>query len=89
MTARRTSHGRVAAVAAATRVRRNFWALVAATVVAVGVLSQALARPAGPGTAALVAASGLVGLASVALAGRILVVTAALNRPRTQRSRRR
>ncbi|HEX6920192.1 MAG TPA: hypothetical protein VF314_08185 [Actinomycetes bacterium] len=89
MSARRTSHRRVPAGAAVTRVRRNFWALVAATVVAAGVLSQALARPAGPGTAALVAVSGLVGLASVALAGRILVVTAALNRPRTHRSRRR
>lgn len=89
MTARRTSHWRRTDAAAVTRVRRNFWVLVAATVVAVGVLSQALARPAGHGTAALVAVSGLACLASVALAGRILVVTAALNRQQPRRRRRR
>ena len=89
MTARQELDGRGTDAAAVTRVRRNFWVLVAATVVAVGVLSQALARPAGPGTAALVAVSGLACLASVALAGRILVVTAALNRPQPRRRRRR
>ena len=88
MTARQEPHGRAADAAAAARVRRNFWVLVAATVVAVGVLSQALAHTAGPGTAVLVAVSGLAALASVTLAGRILVVTAALNRPRPGRHKR-
>ena len=86
MTVRKELHGPGTDAAAVTRVRRNFWVLVAATVVAVGVLSQALARPAGMGTAALVAVSGLAALASVSLAGRILVVTAALNRQRRRRS---
>lgn len=79
-----TSHPRraerQAAEAAVTRVRRNFWALVAAGVVAVGVMSQALSRPAGPATGAAVAVSGLAALACVTLAGRILVVTSQLGR---------
>ena len=57
------------------RARRNFWALAGVTTVAVGALSQALGRPAGPATAAMVAFSGLAALVSVTLAGRILVVT--------------
>ena len=57
------------------RVRRKFWALAGVTTVAVGALSQALGRPAGPATAAAVAVSGLAALVSVSLAGRILVVT--------------
>ena len=71
---------------ATARVRRNFWALVAATVVAAGVLSQALDRPAGLGTAAVVAVSGFAAAASVALAGRILIVTTQLSRHHGQSS---
>ena len=44
------------------RVRRNFWALAAVTTVAVGALSQALGRPAGPATAAMVGVTGLAAL---------------------------
>jgi hypothetical protein len=66
-------------------VRRNFWLLVAAAVVATGVLSQALRADAGPGTALTVAASGLAALAALTLAGRILVVTTARPKPRRRR----
>jgi len=67
------------------RVRRNFSLLVAAAVVAVGVLSQALKAPSGPATAAVVAVSGLAAIASVSLAGRILAVTTAHRRHATPR----
>ncbi len=59
------------------RVRRNFWLLVAATILAVGVLSQALRGPNNPATAAIVALSGLAAIAGITLAGRILTVTTA------------
>lgn len=67
------------------RARRNFWALAAVTTVAVGALSQALGRPAGPATAAMVAVSGLAALVSVTLAGRILVVTGRRGRKEVRR----
>jgi hypothetical protein len=72
-------------IAAVGRVRRYLWCLVAATVIASGVLSDALARPAGPVTAALVAASSVAAVISVSLAGRILVVTSRLGPRRTRR----
>ena len=82
MTARR--HGGADWVAAQrqalARVHRNFWLLVAATVLAVGVLSQALRSPSRPATAAVVAISGLAAVVSLTLAGRILTVTAARRR---------
>ena len=68
------------------RARRNFWALAAVTTVAVGALSQALGRPAGPATAAMVAVSGLAALVSVTLAGRILVVTGRRGRKEVRRT---
>jgi len=71
------------------RVRRNFWLLVAATILAVGVLSQALKGPNNPATAAIVAVSGLAAVASLTLAGRILVVTTAGHRRRRAAGRRR
>ena len=76
-------------MAAVGRVRRNFWCLVAATVIAAGVLSDAVVRPAGPATAALVAASSVAAVISVGLAGRILVVTSRLGPRRTRRRLRR
>ncbi len=60
---------------AITRVRRNFWVLVAATILAVGVLTEALKAPNSPPAAAVLAVSGLAALASLTLAGRILTVT--------------
>ena len=57
------------------RVRRNFWVLVAAAAVAVGVLSAAATLAPGPVAGALTAVSASFAVASVALAGRILVVT--------------
>lgn len=57
------------------RVNRNFWILVTATVVAVGLLSTTLRMPPSPLAATLTAVSGLAAGASLALAGRILVVT--------------
>lgn len=71
------------------RVRRNFWFLAAAAVIAAGVLSNAVARPAGPGTAALVAVSSVAAVISVSLAGRVLVVTSRLGPKRTRRRIRR
>lgn len=73
---------------AAARVQRNFWFLVAATVVAVGVLTQALRQPSRPATAVVVAVSGLAAITSLTLAGRILVVMTT-GRPRRGRGRRR
>ena len=57
------------------RVHRNFWILVTAAVVAVGLLSTAVRMPPSPFAGALTAVSGLAAAASLALAGRILVVT--------------
>jgi FtsH-binding integral membrane protein len=70
------------------RVRRNFWVLVAATILAVGVLSQALKNPNSSTTAAVVAVSGLAALVSLTLAGRILAVTTAARRNRPALRRR-
>ena len=90
MTAPTTHHRDPAAVAtqqqAIARVRRNFWLLVAATILAAGVLSQALKGPNRPATAAIVALSGLAAIGSLTLAGRILVVTTAGRRRATQRT---
>ena len=74
-TASRAAPAQAAQRAGIARVRRNFWLLVAATTIAVGVLSQALKGPNNPTTAAIVAVSGLAAVASLTLAGRILVVT--------------
>lgn len=57
------------------RVRRTFWVLVAVAVVATGSLSRALTADPGPATGVAVALAGLVALAAVGLALRILVVT--------------
>lgn len=57
------------------RVHRNFWVLVTASVVAVGLLSTAVRMPPSPVAGALTALAGLAAAAAVALAGRILVVT--------------
>ena len=57
------------------RVIRNFWILVTATVVAVGLLSTAVRMPPSPFAGTLTAVSGIAAAASLALAGRILVVT--------------
>ena len=57
------------------RVRRNFWILVAATTIAVGLLSVALRQPPGPTTGLLTALSSLAAVTTLALAGRILIVT--------------
>ncbi len=57
------------------RVHRNFWLLVTASVVAVGLLSTAVRMPPSPVAGALTALAGLAAAASLALAGRILVVT--------------
>ncbi|MDC5698463.1 hypothetical protein OO014_14485 [Intrasporangium calvum] len=60
------------------RVSRNFWILVAAAVLAVGLLSMAVRLPPSPIAGVLTAVSGLAAAASMALAGRILVVTGAV-----------
>lgn len=59
------------------RVSRNFWILVAAAVLAAGLLSMAVRLPPSPMAGVLTAVSGLAAAASMALAGRILVVTGA------------
>ena len=81
--------GSAAPNAAVHRIRRTFWLLCAGTVIAAGVLSDALTRPAGAGTAALVAVSGVTAVIGVSLAGRILVVTSRLGPSRTRRRFRR
>lgn len=58
----------------ARRVQRNFWMLLAAAVLATGMVSRAVAQEAGPATGALLAVSGLAALVSASLAARILVV---------------
>lgn len=68
------------------RVRRNFWVLVGATILAVGMLSFAIRMPASPLAGALTAVSSIAAVTSLALAGRILVVT---TRKGVVRSRRR
>lgn len=74
-----TSPDRAAGLA---RVHRNFWLLVTATILAVGVLSLEIKAPAGTGTAVLTAVSALAALVSISLAGRILVVTTGQRRRR-------
>ena len=66
------------------RVRRNFWILVAATTVAVGMLSVALRQPPAPAVGLLTAVSGLMASITFTLAGRILVLA---SRGRRQRRR--
>lgn len=62
----------------------SFWILVAATVLATGVLSSALAAAPGPLTGLRVAASGLILLGSLTFATRLMI---AIERAR-QRARR-
>lgn len=57
------------------RLRVTFWALVAAAVAAVGLLSRALSWPAGPVAGVAVAGAGVVAVAAGGSALRILVVT--------------
>ena len=52
--------------------RRSFWALVAVSVLAAGALSDALSSPPSPGAGLRVAGSGLLLIASIALAARVL-----------------
>lgn len=61
------------------RAVRSFWLLVAASVVATGGLTSALAAPASPFTGIRVAVSGLILVLSVGLAIRVM---AALDRAR-------
>ncbi len=70
------------------RVRRNFWVLLAATVVAVGILTTAAQQPARPATAGLIAVSSLAALVTVSLAARILIVVTHRGRSDDQGSRR-
>lgn len=69
------------------RVRRNFWILVTATVLAVGLLSSAVRMPPSPFVGTLTAIAGLAAVASLVLAGRILVV-ASRSRVSPRRGRR-
>lgn len=66
---------RVVASPAVRRIHRNFWVLVTAAVVSVGVLSTAVRMPPSPLAGVLTAVTGLSAAASLALAGRILVLT--------------
>lgn len=70
------------------RARRSFWVLVLIAALAAGGLSTAVAAPPGPAAGASVALSGLVLVASLTLATRILL---ALDRARraTRMPRRR
>jgi len=68
--------------AAYLRVQRNFWYLTAASVLAVGALSQAFRTPSGPLTGLIVAISGLSAVTTLSLAGRILVVAGRRRRAR-------
>jgi hypothetical protein len=54
------------------RARRSFWMMVLVSVLAAGALSDALAADPSPATGLLVAGTGLVLIASIALAARIL-----------------
>ena len=54
------------------RARRVFWVLVGVGALAAGSLSSSLEAPASPGTGLRVAASGLVLIAAVGLAARVL-----------------
>lgn len=68
------------------RVHRNFWILVSATVVSAGLLSTAVRMPPSPFAGTFTAVAGMAAAASLALAGRILVV---ITRSGTTRTRRR
>ena len=57
------------------RISRNFWLLVTATVLAVGLLSTAVRMPPSPVAGVVTAVSALLVVTSLTLAGRILVVT--------------
>ena len=81
MTAAPRSSERSLVMNAYQRVRRNFWVLVAAAAVAVGVLSVAATMAPGPVAGALTAVSASFAVAAVALAGRILVVTGRRREP--------
>lgn len=75
------------------RISRNFWALVAATVLAAGLLSTGVSMPASPFAGVLTAVAATAAVTSLALAGRILVVVSrskrvARTRDSRQRSRR-
>lgn len=54
------------------RARRFFWVLVALSVLATGMLTDALSSPASPATGMRVSVAGLLLLALIALAARIL-----------------
>jgi len=54
------------------RARRSFWFLVVVAALAAGALSSALTAAPGPITGPRVAASGLVPLGSLTLAGRVM-----------------
>ena len=56
------------------RIQRNFWILATASVLAVGLLSTAIQLPPSAFAGTLTAVSGVAAAASLALAGRILVV---------------
>lgn len=56
------------------RVRRNFWLLCLAAMVALGVLSTAVRQPPSPLTGMLTAVSALAVVVTLSLAGRILLV---------------
>lgn len=56
------------------RISRNFWALVAATVLAAGLLSTGASMPPSPFAGVLTAVAATAAVTSLALAGRILVV---------------
>ena len=70
---------------AAHRVRRNFWILVAAAVVAVGVLSTGVRMTPGPLAGLITGLSATAAAAAIALAGRILVVSTRAGAPRPGR----
>lgn len=59
--------------------------LVAAATVAVGLLSVAVGQPASPAVGVVTAASSVAAVATLALAGRILVLTTQSRRPRRRR----
>lgn len=56
------------------RISRNFWALVAATVLAAGLLSTGVSMPPSHFAGVLTAVAATAAVISLALAGRILVV---------------
>jgi hypothetical protein len=63
------------------KARRMFWVLVAITVLAMGLLTSTLARPASVWTGLTVAASGVVLLLASALACRVMLALEQRRRP--------